>query len=66
MGSLLATGVLAVVTSGANLLPVGPIAPVVIPRAPSPNWSWDRIPTSWHGAVKDRFFTDAEVGAGYT
>ena len=43
------------------VLPTGPRAPVVIPQAPSPTWSWDRIPTSFHGAVKDRTFSDAEV-----
>ena len=42
-------------------LPVGPCAPAVIPQAPKPAWSWDHIPTSFHGAVKDREFTDAEV-----
>jgi hypothetical protein len=42
-------------------LPVGPVAPVVVPAPPSPYWSWDRISLSFHGAVKDREFTDAEV-----
>ena len=42
-------------------LPEGPTAPIVIPAAPRPYWSWDRIPTSFHGAVKDRTFTDQEV-----
>jgi hypothetical protein len=28
---------------------------------PTPYWSWERIPTSYHGAVRDRTFTDAEV-----
>jgi hypothetical protein len=49
------------VVNGLGDLPVGPFAPVVIPAAPKPNWSWERIPTSFHGAVKDREFTDAEV-----
>ena len=42
-------------------LPQGRLAPTVIPRAPKPTWSWDRIPTSFHGAVKDREFNEAEV-----
>jgi hypothetical protein len=42
-------------------LPIGPRAPAVIPQPPKPAWSWDHIPTSFHGAVKDREFTDAEV-----
>lgn len=42
-------------------LPVGPIAPNVVPQKPKPYWSWDHIPTSYHGAVKDREFTDDEV-----
>ncbi len=42
-------------------LPTGRVAPVVIPKAPKPYWSWDHIPTSFHGAVKDRTFTNAEV-----
>jgi hypothetical protein len=33
----------------------------VIPQAPAAFWSWDRIPTSFHGAVKDREFHDTEV-----
>lgn len=43
------------------LPPDTPLAPTVIPKAPSPYWSWDRIPTSYHGAVKDRVFNDDEV-----
>ena len=42
-------------------LPVGPLAPVVIPKLPKPNWSWNTIPLSFHGAVKDREYTDKEV-----
>jgi len=42
-------------------LPVGPRAPVVIPRKPDLYWSWDRIPTSFQGAKKERAFNDAEV-----
>ena len=42
-------------------LPTGPTAPHVTPAAPTPNFNWDRVPTSFHGAVKDREFTDAEV-----
>jgi hypothetical protein len=42
-------------------LPTGPFAPVVIPKPPTPNWSWDTIPLSLHGAVKTRTFTAAEV-----
>ena len=42
-------------------LPTGPRAPVVVPEPPSPTWSWDFLPTSFHGAVKDRDFTAAEV-----
>ena len=42
-------------------LPVGPRAPAVIPQKPALFWSWDRIPTSFQGAQKDRAFNDAEV-----
>ena len=42
-------------------LPTGPLAPVVIPKHPSPNWSWDTIPLSLHGAVKTRSFTTEEI-----
>jgi len=42
-------------------LPVGPRAPVMIPQKPVLYWSWDRIPTSFQGAQKDRAFNDAEV-----
>jgi hypothetical protein len=42
-------------------LPTGPFAPVVIPKPPTPNWSWDTIPLSLHGAVKTREFTSKEV-----
>ena len=43
------------------LLPVGPRAPAVIPQKPELYWSWDRIPTSFQGAKKERAFNDAEV-----
>ena len=42
-------------------LPTGALAPVVIPKHPSPNWSWDTIPLSLHGAVKTRSFTTEEI-----
>ena len=42
-------------------LPTGPVAPIVIPKAPTTFWSWDRVPTSFHGAVKDRVFSSKEV-----
>jgi hypothetical protein len=44
-----------------DALPVGPVAPAVIPAPPAPNWSWDTIPLSFHGAVKDREFSDKEI-----
>ena len=44
-----------------QLPPDAPRAPIVIPAAPRPSWSWERVPTSFHGAVKDREFTAAEV-----
>lgn len=52
-----------IVTASAELgaLPVGPFAPRIVPVAPKPNWNWDRIPTSFHGAVKDREFNETEV-----
>ena len=28
--------------------------PVIYPAKPTPRWSWDRIPTSFHGADKER------------
>lgn len=44
-------------------LPVGPRAPPVSPiAAPSlEKWTWDRIPTSFHGAPRTRFFNDSEL-----
>ena len=43
-------------------LPVGPRAPPVEPAAPSlAKWSWDRIPTSFHGAPRTRFFNASEM-----
>ena len=42
-------------------LPVGPRAPIVVPQKPAPYWSWDRIPTSFHGADKERAFNETEV-----
>ena len=42
-------------------LPVGPIAPQLIPQKPYPYFSWDHIPRSFHGAVKTREFNDTEV-----
>ena len=48
-------------TTDTDALPVGPVAPAVIPAPPAPNWSWDTIPLSFHGAVKDREFSDKEI-----
>ena len=42
-------------------LPTGRFAPVVEPAAPHPNWSWDRIPTSYHGAPRTRYFNQSEI-----
>ena len=42
-------------------LPSGPKAPVVVPARPRPYFSWDRIPSSFHGANKRRKFSDKEV-----
>ena len=42
-------------------LPTGARAPTVIPAKPTPFWSWDRIPTSMHGADKNREYNDSEV-----
>jgi hypothetical protein len=33
----------------------------VIPQKPHPHWSWDRIPTAFQGAQKDRAFNADEV-----
>ena len=43
---------LASITGARGGLPSGPFAPHVKPTAPKPNWNWNRIPTSFHGAVK--------------
>ena len=44
-------------------LPPGPaLAPVVIPQKPSPYFSWDVIPTAFHGANKSGVYNDATVG----
>ena len=42
-------------------LPVGPMAPRHVARAPRPFFSWDTIPTSFHGARKDAAYTHDEV-----
>ena len=42
-------------------LPTGPLAPVVIPQTPKPYWSWDTIPTAFHGANKSGEFTDEQI-----
>ena len=63
-GTMLALSLVTVVATAApplSPLPVGPRAPVVIPQKPVLYWSWDRIPTSFQGAQKDRAFNDAEV-----
>eukprot|EP01044_Picomonas_judraskeda_P016903 COSAG03_NODE_3081_length_2239_cov_5.724299_3_plen_200_part_00 len=59
--AILALGVQATPPPPLPPLPTGDRAPHVIPAAPKPAWSWERIPTSFHGAVKDREFTDAEI-----
>ena len=41
-------------TAGHGPLPSGKLAPTVIPAHPQPYWSWDVIPTSMHGADKNR------------
>jgi len=42
-------------------LPTGRFAPTVIPEVPRPVWDWSRIPMSFHGAVKDRFYNNTEI-----
>jgi hypothetical protein len=42
-------------------LPVGPLAPNQPCDPPTPHFSWDFIPTSYHGARKDDVFNRAEV-----
>ena len=42
-------------------LPVGPMAPRHVARAPRPYFSWDTVPTSFHGARKDAAYTEDEV-----
>ena len=42
-------------------LPNGSFAPVVIPAVPHVHWSWDRIPTSYHGAPRTRYFNQSEI-----
>jgi hypothetical protein len=37
------------------------LAPVVIPKVPKPYWSWDTIPTAFHGANRSGAFTDDAV-----
>ena len=42
-------------------LPDGPIAPPLIAEGPSIYWSWDRIPTSFHGGLKTREYNETEI-----
>ena len=49
------------VGAAAQQLPVGPMAPRHVARAPRPFFSWDTIPTSFHGARKDAAYTEHEV-----
>ena len=42
-------------------LPTGDLAPTVIAEHPKPFWSWERIPTSMHGADKNRVYNQSEV-----
>lgn len=35
--------------------------PVLHPRKPAPNWSWDTIPIAYHGANRSGMFTDDAI-----
>jgi hypothetical protein len=37
------------------------LAPALIPEAPKPYFSWDVIPTAFHGANKSGIYTDEAV-----
>jgi len=50
-----------VIAAARPALPTGKTAPTVIAMKPKPYWSWDRIPTSMHGADKDRKYNATEV-----
>ena len=59
-GSLLLAPV-AVAASARPALPTGKMAPTVIAQRPKPYWSWEVIPTSMHGADRDRKYNASEV-----
>ena len=61
LSSFAAACLLAVSAPPAPPLPVGPRAPIQPCDPPRPHFSWDRIPTSYHGARKDAVFADDEV-----
>eukprot|EP00036_Acanthoecidae_sp_10tr_P014772 CAMPEP_0206291816 /NCGR_PEP_ID=MMETSP0106_2-20121207/3311_1 /ASSEMBLY_ACC=CAM_ASM_000206 /TAXON_ID=81532 /ORGANISM="Acanthoeca-like sp., Strain 10tr" /LENGTH=841 /DNA_ID=CAMNT_0053722381 /DNA_START=158 /DNA_END=2683 /DNA_ORIENTATION=- len=65
LATLCHTLILGTVTASApppgRTLPIGPRAPQVVPIKPTLRWSWDRIPTSFQGAKKERAFTELEV-----
>ena len=42
-------------------LPTGSRAPLVTALPPKPYWSWEVIPTSMHGADKERLYNGSEV-----
>ena len=43
------------------LPPPTAMAPVVVPQHPAPDWSWDTLPTSMHGADKKRAYNESEI-----
>lgn len=43
------------------LPPPAAMAPVVVPQHPAPDWSWDTLPTSMHGADKMRAYNESEI-----
>jgi hypothetical protein len=52
---------LCAMASFTRVLPSGPLAPVVIPQLPRPFWSWETIPTAFHGANRSGAFTDEQI-----
>jgi hypothetical protein len=43
------------------LPPPTAMAPRVVPQLPAPDWSWDVLPTSMHGADRDRAYNASEI-----
>jgi len=59
--AVLSVAALTTFVSAHGPLPTGKIAPTIIPAHPKPFWSWDYLPTSMHGADKNRLYNTSEV-----